>query len=75
MNNLTKRREWETSGSPEDGLPEVGGESLRAKPAKSDQPRRRIQGQGCCIRRNGLGITDSEGVGSTESCSIVTPAG
>lgn len=30
---------------------------------------------GCCVRRNGLGITDSEGVGTTESCSTVTPAG
>lgn len=36
VNNLTKGREGETSGSPEDGFPEVGGESPRAKPAKSD---------------------------------------
>lgn len=36
VNNLTKGREWETSGSPKNGLLEVGGESLMAKPAKSD---------------------------------------
>lgn len=35
MNKLSKGKELETLGNPDDGLHEVRGENLRAKPAES----------------------------------------
>lgn len=60
MSNLTKGRELETSGNPDDGLPEVQGENLRAKPAQSDTNQGgSYKARGPGVLRNGLGITDS----------------